>query len=300
MKNLAFLCLIIICLSPSLHSQSLLQETFAPLLNKTWKAEAVWGNGGKFKQEVTFETALDGKIILAKSKGYTNQEQTAYGWRNFGIRKFDTAGESIRFWEFDVFGGLTEGEVMPKGKDLFYQYNYGGTELTDCWQYVNDSTYNFIVGVYENEEWKQTYLETIFRAKNVLPGLPDVQKLLTGRWSSKAWDGVLNETWSTGADGHIRQTSRYIENGKVLYEASSKMETVGADFILFTVIKGNNPKIFKMVEYGENEVKFENTDYKNPSVVIYKFVSANEYHRTIIGVENDAPTTYTFEFKREE
>lgn len=299
MKKLVILILSIFCFS-SLYSQSLLQETFAPLLNKTWKAEASWGNGGKFKQEVIFETPLDGNIILAKSKGYTNQEQTVYGWRNFGIRKFDTSGENIRFWEYDVFGGLTEGVVLPKGKDLFYQYNYGGTELTDCWQYVNDSTYNFIVGVYADDEWKQTYLETTFRSTNVLPGLPEVKKILAGRWSSKAWDGVLNETWSTAADGHLVQTSKYIENGKVLYEASSKMEAVGSDFILFTIIKNNNPKIFKMVEYGEDEIKFENTDYKNPSVVIYKFVSENEYHRTIIGVENEAPTSYTFEFKREE
>ena len=79
------------------------------------------------------------------------------------IRQYDKESEVIRFWEFDVFGSVTEGTVNMKGKDLIYTYDYGGTLITDMWQYVDDSTYNFIVGVRENEKWSQIHLQTQFK-----------------------------------------------------------------------------------------------------------------------------------------
>ena len=43
---------------------------------------------------------------------------------------------------------------------------------------------------------------------------------LSGNWTSKAWDGVLNESWSIDQDGHLIQNAQYIENEMVLYEAN--------------------------------------------------------------------------------
>ena len=138
---------------------------FDNLIGKTWKADGKWGDGSQFKQETTFQFGLDSMLVVAKSKGFTNREQTVYGSRNHGIRKYDAKTNSIKFWEFDIFGGTTKGTVKTKGKDIIYTYAYGESVVTDYWAYVDDYTYDFTVGSYEDGEWKQTYLATQFKAK---------------------------------------------------------------------------------------------------------------------------------------
>ncbi|WP_411028817.1 hypothetical protein [Spongiimicrobium sp. 3-5] len=137
---------------------------FDNLVTKTWKAEGNWGDGSKFKQEIVFTYALDSTIILVNSKGFINKEQTKLGVRNHGVRQFDKKSDQIKFWEFDVFGGLTEGTVFSEGKNILYKYSYGDSTVTDMWEYVDDSTYNFKVGNYEDGNWKQIYLNTQFKA----------------------------------------------------------------------------------------------------------------------------------------
>lgn len=142
-------------------------DAFENLVNKEWKAEGKWGNGTVFKQETIFKYDLNNTLVIARSKGFTNQKQTEYGWRNHGVRKFDKNSNSIMFWEFDVFGGLTEGTVIIDGKNILYQYQYGDSLVTDMWEYVDDNTYNFKVGSYENGTWKQIYLETQFKVNSI-------------------------------------------------------------------------------------------------------------------------------------
>ena len=146
-------------------SQQTHLSSFQNLVGKEWIAEGKWGDGTAFKQEIIFTFDLNNTLVIAKSKGFTNKEQTEYGWRNHGVRKFDSETNTIRFWEFDVFGGLTEGTVKIDGKNIIYQYKYGESSVTDMWEYVNDDTYNFKVGNYEDGNWKQVYLATQFTAK---------------------------------------------------------------------------------------------------------------------------------------
>ncbi|SHG35175.1 hypothetical protein SAMN04488116_1106 [Flagellimonas flava] len=161
MKKIIFLSLLFAGLG-NLQSQENQLSFFEPLVGKTWSAEGNWGDGSKFKQDITFRYDLGQTLVIADSNGYTNKEQTIYGPRNHGLRKFDAASNTIKFWEFDVFGGVTEGTVTAKGKDIVYTYAYGESLVTDYWEFVDDNTYNFIVGSYENGEWKQKYLSTQF------------------------------------------------------------------------------------------------------------------------------------------
>jgi len=279
-------------------------SAFEPLLNKTWIAQGEWGDGSIFKQQTTFTSALEGKIILAKSKGYVNKEQTEFGNRNHGIRYLDAISNTMKFKEFDVFGGLTEGEIKLQGKNISYVYNYGESIVTDNWEYVNDSLYNFKVGEFDGNSWKQVYLETQFVLTSDMPNIkdsiPNFKKLLVGSWSSKAWNGILKEKWSIGTDGHLQQTAQYFESGKLQYEAQNKIEIVGEDIILFTVIKNSNPKIFKATSYTENSITFQNSEYANPDKVVYYFKDAVSFERTISGTEKGKPTNYTFNFSKDE
>ncbi|MDT0607327.1 hypothetical protein [Croceitalea rosinachiae] len=171
-KELTNLASISFCISISIlfYSNSLAQsgnlKVFQPLIGKTWVAEGNWGNGTKFKQETTFSYDLDSTIIIANSNGFINKEQTKFGDRNHGIRKWDEESEAIRFWEFDVFGGVTTGKILVDGKNMRYEYQYGTTVISDFWEYIDATTYNFTIGNYEEGKWQQKYLETQFKALN--------------------------------------------------------------------------------------------------------------------------------------
>jgi len=154
--------LLVLFLAENSTAQNEALEVFRPLLGKVWKADGEWGDGSKFIQETTFKFSLEGNLVIADSKGYVDKEQTSLGHRNHGIRQFDKASGTIKFWEFDVFGGVTQGTLMIKDKDIYYQYEYGGSTITDLWEFVDDNTYNFKVGSFVDNEWKQIYLQTQF------------------------------------------------------------------------------------------------------------------------------------------
>ncbi len=159
MKNL----LILLTLIPVFcFAQNKRLSIFDNLVGKTWVAEGVWQNGNPFKQEKTFEYSLDSTIVIANTLGFIDKTQTKFGKRNFGIRQYDKNSDSIRFWEFDVFGGLNTGTVLAEGKNLFYQYEYGGMQLTNMWEFVNDRIYNFKVGIRKNGRWAKLFLNTKF------------------------------------------------------------------------------------------------------------------------------------------
>ena len=273
---------------------------FGHLAGKTWKAEGNWGDGSKFSQEIEIDYALNGAIVVTKSFGFVDKEQTKTGLRNHGIRQFDKTTNTIKFWEFDVFGEVTEGIVFNKGKDIIYQYSYGNTKVSDMWAYINDSTYNFIVGEYKDGQWLQTYLKTTFKRLHQ----HDIEEIYTiaknslaGRWVSPAWDGQLEESWSVDEHGHLIQSAEYTENQKVLFASKNKIEIVDHEIILISVIKGSNPKIYKATSWSKRGITFENSDYSNPNKVIYQFVSKDEFHRSISGIENNEASSYTFKFK---
>jgi len=276
-------------------------QIFDNLINKNWKADGKWGDGTVFKQEIRFEYGLDENIIITRSKGFTDQEQKIFGNRNYGIRKYDPTLNKIQFWEFDVFGGTTKGKVIPMDKSILYQYEYGDSFISEIWEYVNDWTYNFKVGDYKDGKWNQIYLTTQFIAtptSDIEEFYAQMKTNLIGEWSAKAWDGMLNEIWFIDEKGFLNQKATYIENEKIAYEAVNKIELIDNEIILITVIKDNNPKIFKAASYTKDEIVFTNSDYKNPNRVVYNFLSGQEFQRTISGIENGQSTSYTFEFKK--
>lgn len=136
---------------------------FNNLIGKTWKAEGKWNNGDKFLQEIQINSSLNGSIIMTESIGFIDKDLTKLGLRNYGIRQFDKASNTVKFWEFDVFGGLTQGIVITARKNIIYHYNYGNLKVTDMWEFVDNSTYNFKVGEYKNGQWIKIFLETQFK-----------------------------------------------------------------------------------------------------------------------------------------
>ncbi|WP_435625471.1 VOC family protein [Flagellimonas sp.] len=166
MKKYGMLCILCIVLNGYAQQNEL--SIFEALTEKTWKAEGNWGDGSKFKQEIIFTFSLDSTLVIAKSKGYIDKEQTVFGDRNHGIRKYNPNSNTIEFWEFDVFGSVTKGTVKAEGKNIYYTYAYGESTVTDLWEYVDANTYNYKVGDYQNGKWNQVYLSTQFNAEPIL------------------------------------------------------------------------------------------------------------------------------------
>lgn len=154
--------LLISFLSFSSFAQKDQLTAFEPLIGGTWVAEGKWSNGSIFKQEVSFRYDLSGNVVIAETKGFTDKDQTVFGKRNHGIRKYDPATKQIRFWEFDAFNGLTEGIITILDKNLYYQYTYEESLITDGWEYQDENTYQYKIGVYAGGRWEETYLNTTF------------------------------------------------------------------------------------------------------------------------------------------
>ena len=121
---------------------------------------------------------------------------------------------------------------------------------------------------------------------------------LTGNWKAIAFDGELHEIWKLEKNGFMQQQGYYIEKTDTSYSAKTRIEKVGADIILFSVIQDSNPKIFKAINSNDTKIIFENKDYRNPYQVVYEFIDDTNYKRTITGYENDSLVVYEFNFKR--
>ncbi|MCT4663652.1 MAG: hypothetical protein N4A45_00295 [Flavobacteriales bacterium] len=158
------LTLLLFISSASVFAQNEQLSIFSNLVNRTWKAEGKWENGKPFIQESSFEYGANGKVIVVKTKGIIDEKTAKVGDRNHGIRQFEKENGIIRFWEFDYQGNLTKGSVFGLGRNLMYQYQYQNFRVTDLWEYIDENTYKLTVGFYENNNWKQIFLQTTFKA----------------------------------------------------------------------------------------------------------------------------------------
>ena len=160
-----FLITLLSSITISVSAQEDMMKVFNHLLNKTWKVEGSWGGAMEFKQEVTFTAALEGNLVIAETKGFVDEKQTQWGHRNHGIRRYDAQEEKIKFFEYDVFGGLTQGEIQLNGKNLLYVYEYGGQMICDKWEFVNENEYKYIVGSFKDGQIDQVLMEAKAVAK---------------------------------------------------------------------------------------------------------------------------------------
>lgn len=150
------LFLLLTCTKAQQHPLS----AFENLMGKTWVVEGKWSDGSLYKKESVFEFALDKTLVIEKSKGFTDSLQTTFDDRNYGIRQFHPKDSTITFHEYDVFGGLTKGDVIIHDQNIGYAYEYNGYSLIDLWIYEGEDRYRFVVATYENGAIGEQYFLT--------------------------------------------------------------------------------------------------------------------------------------------
>lgn len=157
-KYLLLVLLLSSTLSYGQTSKETAYKALENLVGGTWLYEGQWGNGQKFKQEHIFEWGLNRQIMKVKTYGTVNQETGEYGLRNEGIRAWDTKTETVKFYEFDVFGGATIGDCVFEKDRFHYEYLYeieGRQQLMrDTWKFMDKDTYLFSVNLKSGDEWK--------------------------------------------------------------------------------------------------------------------------------------------------
>jgi hypothetical protein len=118
---------------------------FENLIGGTWTIKADLEDGEVFHQKHQYEWSLDKRIVKVKTRGTIDEDTKEFGLRDEGIRAYNPKDSTIRFWEFDVFGGVTEGLVLIDNDNFEYIYNYSGHTLRHKWIYVDSDTYEFII-----------------------------------------------------------------------------------------------------------------------------------------------------------
>lgn len=157
-----YLLVIAVCFSSFCYAQKAPRDeafkTLGALVGGTWTYEGKWPSGESFKQEVKCNWGLNQQIIKVQTYGTIDREKNTHGLRNEGIRAWNAATNQMKFYEFDVFGGITEGTCVFEEAQFHYEYYYemeGKKELfRDTWKRTDDNTYQFSVSMLTGSEWK--------------------------------------------------------------------------------------------------------------------------------------------------
>lgn len=135
----------------------------------TWVIQGEWSNGKPFLQEIRFDWSMDSTILLAHSYDAYTGPAPGLTLRSEGVRAFDRERNTVRLWEFDHLGGITEGEVILVNGALHHNYDYrtqeGMMRLTDAWIPNDTGGYTYRVGVFSNGMWTTTYLTGIIHRR---------------------------------------------------------------------------------------------------------------------------------------
>jgi hypothetical protein len=153
-------------ISVSIYAQDTPLTPFGKLVGGHWVAEGTWSNGASVRWMTTFEWGLNGKIVKVKHYGDDWNDRGEFGLRNEGIRAWDAEQKKVRFWEFDVLGGIVTGDVIVDKDTIHYEYEYPvgekPTRLRESWYRRDADTYDFRISALRDKIWT-VMLHTVYK-----------------------------------------------------------------------------------------------------------------------------------------
>src|SRR5688500_18896145 len=93
-------------------------KVYSNYVGGKWETKGKWKVWTDFHQEITVETELTKNIFTARTRDYVDSKKFDNSQRNYGIRAWDSQEQKMKFWEFDVFGGINTGDVIIDGNDI--------------------------------------------------------------------------------------------------------------------------------------------------------------------------------------
>ena len=89
--------------------------------------------------------------------------------RNEGIIARDVHSATVRFRQFNVFGGITEGHCLIGDGGIVFEYEYEVKDETltmrDVWQQQNADTWKYSVVQMKDGRVEKVYMEAEFKKK---------------------------------------------------------------------------------------------------------------------------------------
>jgi hypothetical protein len=140
-------------------------KIYANLLGGKWETKGTWEIGAAYHQEKIVEMELTKKIFTVKTYDYIDSKKFDNSQRNYGIRAWDSKEQKMKFWEFDVFGGITTGEVLIDNNDIYHIYEYHDKTLVDAWIYVDKDTYTLKICEYNDGKFGKEYMTSTYKRK---------------------------------------------------------------------------------------------------------------------------------------
>ena len=145
-------------------------KIYANLVGGKWDTKGKWQSGAEYHQELIVDMELTKNIFTVKTYDHIDSKQFDNSQRNYGIRTWDSKEQKMKFWEFDVFGGITTGEVFIDNNNIYHIYQYpdnkgGMITLADAWIYVDIDTYSFKVCEYTDGKPGKEYMTSTYKRK---------------------------------------------------------------------------------------------------------------------------------------
>lgn len=153
MKRILTLLGILVFINAAAQKDTLTREASYALFSNlvgTWETKGNWKNGSPYHQQMVVAKELTGNIFTAKTRDFVDSKQFDDAGRNFGVRAWDKQEKKMKFWEFDVFGGITKGEIIFDGNNIYFVYDYpdkngNARKMADAWVHVDKNTYQFTI-----------------------------------------------------------------------------------------------------------------------------------------------------------
>ena len=159
--KIIFLSAVFISLTLTAQEDNPLNK-LAFLAESDWAETGTWLRSGKeFNQKMKGEWGLNKKIIKLKIDGVVNMETGERGLRNEGIFAYDSFNQQLKYYVFDVYGGLAESDVVFEEDKIHikYQVPLQGklTDFRDTWTRIDEDSFDYEIFMI-NEEGKETKL----------------------------------------------------------------------------------------------------------------------------------------------
>lgn len=126
-------------------------DAYAVLVGGTWEIDAYFIEGDRLQQR--FEVSYSEEKAFFETRTYHLADDGSYVLKSKGVRAWDNASQSFRFWEFGLDGSIVEGTIVLQGQNILHIYEYEGQILTDLYSFERDGLYEIIVGQKEGDSW---------------------------------------------------------------------------------------------------------------------------------------------------
>lgn len=122
-------------------------------------------------------------------------------------------------------------------------------------------------------------------------------EFLAGTWAEVRSDAVYEEQWTLSDGWSLRGTGRVVADGKTVFVEKIAIEPRGKGFAYVAEIPGAAPVEFRLVERGEQWLRFENPSHDFPQRIEYRR-DGKSLHAEISGTTPEGERSQSWDMRR--